>query len=125
MKFASKKLVYVTADSVSDDRPPDGVEFIAIRAALSLAQRTQIQAAIVEIDSKDNSAKARMDLYLMAFNEMAIADWQLVDEDTGKPVPFSKERIGDLDPDQPLVDKALKEFALRNPTLGSRRVRSG
>ena len=115
MKFASKKLVYVTMDGCSDDRPPDGVEFIAIRAALSLAQRTQIQAALVEIDASDNQAKARMDRYLMAFNEMAIADWYLVDEDTGKPVPYSRENIGQLDPNDPLVDKALKEFAQRNP----------
>jgi len=115
MKFASKKLLYVTMETVSEERPADGVEFIAIRAALSLAQRTQIQAAIVEIDG-DSKAKATMDRYLMAFNEMAIADWYLVDEDTGKPAPYSKERIGDLDPQQPLVDKALKEFAARNPT---------
>lgn len=115
MKFASKKLLYVTMETVSEERPLEGVEFIAIRAALSLAQRTQIQAAIVEIDG-DSKAKTTMDRYLMAFNEMAIADWYLVDEDTGKPVPYSKERIGDLDPQQPLVDKALKEFATRNPT---------
>lgn len=115
MKFASKKLIYVTEETTSEERPPEGVEFIAIRAALSLAQRTQIQAAIVEID-EDSKARAHMDRYLMAFNEVAIADWYLIDEDTGKPVPYSRERIGDLDPQQPLVDKALKEFATRNPT---------
>lgn len=114
MRFASKKLLYVTTESVSGDRPAEGVEFIAIRAALSLAQRTQIQAAIVEIDD-DSKAKAHMDRYLMAFNEIAVVDWYLLGED-GAPVPYSREAIGDLDQNDPLVDKALKEFATRNPT---------
>lgn len=125
MRLASKKLVYVTKDGASEERPAEGVEYIAIRAALSLAQRAQMQASLVEIDTKTSETQARMDRYLMAFNEAAIAGWFLIDDETGQPLPFARETIGQLDAADPLVDRALKEFTERNPTLSQGSGASG
>ena len=122
--FASKAVVYVTADAASMDKPPEGVEYIAVRAALSLGQRTEMQASLVEVDTKSGAASPRMDRYLRTFNEMAIAGWYLLDGD-GQPVPFTREAIGDLDPGDPLVDRAMKEFAERNPMSPQKPVSSG
>ena len=110
--FASRKVLYVTLDSVSPEKPEAGGEWIAIRAAVSLGQRTQMQAALFEIDGK-SGAKADMGRYLAAFNHLAIVDWYLVDE--GQVVPCTPENIDGLDAEDPLVDKAMREFAERNP----------
>jgi hypothetical protein len=121
--FASKRALYVTMDGVSSDKPiDDTLEWIAIRATLSLGQRTEMQASVVAIDK--GKAEASLKGYLATFNEFAFVDWRLFD-DAGQPVPFSKQATADLDPAYPLVDKAMAEFATRNPTYARARVQSG
>jgi hypothetical protein len=123
--FASKKVLYVTLNGVTSDKPTDDVtEWIAIRSALSLGQRTEMQAAIVQIDQKSKDTELSLKGYLSTFNEFAFVDWRLFDED-GQPKPFSREAIADLDPAYPLVDKAMAEFAQRNPTYVAPRASNG
>lgn len=114
--FASRAVVYVTGGGVSEVEPAEG-EYIAIKAALSLAEQAELQGAIVGMDEEQKVTMNPTD-YLRRMNEVAIVGWRLIED--GQPVPFSRERIGELDCSDPLVDAALKEFAQRNPT----RVRS-
>lgn len=123
--FASKKVLYVTLDGVSGEKPADDTtEWIAIRSALTLGQRTEMQAAIVELDKNSGETAVSLKGYLNAFNAYSIADWRLFDED-GRPVPFSREAIAELDSAYPLVDLAMKEFAERNPTFVQPRAKNG
>lgn len=113
--FASRELVYVTTGGVSEAKPAEGVEYIAIKAALSLAEQAELQGSIVGMGD-DQKVKMNPADYLKALNQLAIVGWFLLDN--GQPVPFSRERVGELDCADPLVDAALKEFVRRNPTRG-------
>ncbi len=119
--FASRAVVYVTLNGTSETEPPEG-EYIAIKAALSLAEQAELQGSMVGMD-EDQKVKMNPTDYLRRMNEVAIVGWRLFED--GEPVPFSRERIGELDCNDPLVDAALKEFAERNPMRARSSVSAG
>ena len=112
--------VYVSAKGVSDSLPDEGIEYIAIRTDLSLGEMTRLQSLAVSIDKAGNP-EARIEEFLSACNEVAIVDWFLKGRD-GQPVPYSRASVKKLSTNSPLVDQALREFSIRNPTLSRRRT---
>lgn len=107
---------------VSVDERPD--EWIEIKAKLSVADRGRLTDTIMSVNTgSGGQADVQMHAgqYLAAMLVAGIADWRLLD-DAGQPVPFRRELIAELDPDDALVDKALSEITARNPTLGGRQT---
>lgn len=96
-------------------------EHIAIKPKLSVADRGTLTDAIMHIDGavgKDTSVSINAGRYMAAMLEIAVTGWRLLD-DAGAEVPFTRENVAMLDPDDALVDAALKAIAERNPTLSA------
>ena len=123
MGFVSKEPVKVTVE----DRPD---EWIAIKAKMSVGDRGAFSDAIMTVsagvgkDSEDTKVNVKAGQYLAALLRMNIVDWRFLGDD-GQPVPFKRELIADLDPDDTLIDAVLEEIARRNPTLAATRAKSG
>lgn len=112
--FARKSVIYVTADAVLPAKPEAGVQYIAIKSKLSLGEKADLEGALLHIDADAGRPEIRTSTFLRMANRVAIVDWYLLDE-KGQPVPFSPDLIDELDPTDPLVDKALGEWAKVNP----------
>lgn len=106
--FVSKQPVKVAIP----DRPE---EWIEIRAKLSVGDRGRLMDALLSV-GQDSSVEMHAGRYLAAMLEAGVCGWHLLDGD-GQAVPFRHDLVKDLDPDDPLVDKALAEIVARNPTL--------
>jgi hypothetical protein len=113
--FVSKTPVRVEVD----ERPG---EWIEIKPKMSVGDRGRLTDAIMRV-SQGGGGEAAIDMkagqYIGAMLEAGIVNWLLLDEG-GQTVPFKRELIAELDPDDPLVDKALLEITQRNPGLGGR-----
>jgi len=117
--FVSRRAVKVTVE----DRPG---EWIEIKPKLDIDAREALTEKIskVSADGTTTDIQLHPGRYLGAMLEVAVVGWQLLD-DEGQAVPFEGRLIGQLDPEDPLVDQALQEIADRNPTLGTNRAPSG
>jgi len=111
--FVSKQTVRITVD----DKPD---EWIDIKPKLSMGDRAKFQDAVLSAEFSRGGDKAKISMatgqLLSKMLELAITDWKLLD-DEGKQVAFKPSLIARLDPDDPLVDRALAEVTERNPTL--------
>lgn len=65
-------------------------EFVDVRESLSF---TEIEPIALAVDPKNPSASTKMAIPLL---KLAITGWHILD-DNNAPVPYSKDRIGDLD----------------------------
>ena len=121
--FVSKEPVRVTVE----DRPD---EWVAIKPKMSVGDRGTLNDAIMTVsagmgkDDKDTKVNVQAGQYLAAMLRVNIVDWRLLGDD-GQPVPFKRELIADLDPDDTLIDATLGEIARRNPTLRETHAKSG
>lgn len=99
-------------------------EWIEIKAALSVREQNRVKDALLVM--RGDAADERM-VQIGASNqallEAAVVGWCLNDED-GQAVPFKRALIGELDPEDELVDKVLGEIATRFP-LGGRKKSGG
>lgn len=115
---------------VAVDERPD--EWIEIKAKLSVGDRGRLTDAIMSVsmitgkDGKEDVADVAMHAgqYQAALLKAGVVGWRLKGED-GEFVPFDRELIAELDPDDALVDKVLGELAARNPTLNQRQKTPG
>lgn len=78
-----------------------GGEWIDIRAQVSFSQLQDVALDVTE----SSSVKSKLDSAI-GFAKLAIVNWHLLDED-GQEVPYSHEKIGDLDVD---TMRELQEF---------------
>ena len=119
--FVSKQAVRIEID----ERPGEWVE---IKAKLSVGARGKLTDNIMSVKGGKGGNEADVDFhagrYLAATLEASIVDWHLFDED-GKEVPFKRDLIAELDPDDALIDKVLAEINERNPTLGGKKEPDG
>lgn len=101
-------------------------EWIEIKGKMSVGDRGRLTDMIMRV-SQGADGQADIDMhagqYIQAMLEAGIVNWLLLD-DSGQPVPFRRELIAELDPDDPLVDKVLSEITTRNPGLGGRAARN-
>jgi hypothetical protein len=122
--FVTRAPVYVTAEGLEPNRPPDAVQWIAIKRKLSTGDRNQV-LDLVEMHIGGSaqggdklalaSASLKAGQMLSALMHLAIVDWHIHDEE-GHDVPFTAEAVDELDGDDPLVDRMLGEVAALNPT---------
>lgn len=105
--------VYVTAEGVSELRPAEGVEWIAIKTRLSVGDKTRLEAASVGLSADGKSAQMDMEAALLAIYRIFVVDWFVLDGDT--PVPLSAEAFCRLADDDPLAVNAIEEITRRNP----------
>ena len=100
-----------------DEKPGEWVE---IKAKLDVGGRGQLLDAIMRIEPGAGGAETGIEFragqYQGALLGAAVVGWRLLD-DGGQEVPFKPELVGQLDPDDPLVDAVYAEIVRRNPTL--------
>lgn len=121
--------VYVTEGDISEVKPAEGTEYIALKGALSIGEQSQLQAAIMRVRTVAGKSGAignvdldlRMADYMGLLYELYVVDWYLLGAD-GKPVAYAKGKVNTLSSDDPLVDRALAEAARRNPTQRAMRL---
>jgi hypothetical protein len=105
---------------------PDGVQWIAIKPKLGVGDRNILMDVLISIGAvkgaTDTEITARAGAFQFELLRLSIVDWNLLDE-AGQPIPFAWDKIRDLDPDDPLVEKVADEVVSRNP-FGQRK-RSG
>ena len=109
---------FVPTEPVRVSLPDDPDEWIAIRQKLSMGEKTALEASMIRMRQTDGKSDlqvtADVECFLRLQMEMFVVDWHLTGPD-GEPVPFARERIGDLDDDDPLVELAVREIASRTP----------
>ena len=119
--FVSKQPVRVTVE----ERPD---EWIDLKPSLSLGDWAKFQDAVLkaEFQRGDDEAKISMAAGQLTFRmlELSVVDWRLLDE-AGALVPFKRDKIADLDQDDPLVDAAIAKVVERNPTLSGKDATTG
>ncbi len=117
--FVSKEPVRVTLENRPD-------EWVAIKPKMSVGDRGTLSDAIMVVSAtgKETNVNVKAGQYLAAMLRVNIMDWRILGDD-GQPVPFKRELIADLDPDDTLIDAALGEIARRNPTLTETPAKSG
>ena len=117
--FVSKEPVKVTIESRPD-------EWVAIKPKMSIGDRGTLSDAIMMVSAtgKETNVNVKAGQYLAAMLRVNIVDWRFLGED-GQPVPFKRELIADLDPDDTLIDAVLGEITRRNPTLAATPATSG
>lgn len=114
-RFVDKSEVsYVCEDGSIQDTAPAQGEYMVIRKRLNVAEENILQGAAIAID-KGNDLTLNVSRFLLTLEELFIADWRLLDAG-GAEVKFEHAKIKNLDPNDPLVEAALTEIALRNPT---------
>lgn len=110
-----------------DDAQPDG-DWIAIKPKLGFGDRNILTDVLVEIGAVKGASQTEITARAGAFQtellRLSIVDWHLVDGD-GQPVPFAWDKIRELDPDDPLVERVADEVLLRNPFGRTRTPGSG
>ncbi len=104
-------------------------EWIEIKPQLSVGEKNMLHDVMLQVGGmaggKDKQGsneteievRAKSGEYLTRLLEVGITGWKLLD-DAGKFIDFKRERIRDLDADDPLVDKVLMELVQRNPFKG-------
>ncbi len=112
--------VYVTAESVSEIRPAEGVEWIAIKTRLSVGDKTRLEAASVGLGADGKSVRMDIEAALRAIYEVFLLDWYVLDGD--QPVPLSIAAFCRLADDEPLAARAIEEITRRNPFGGKTSV---
>jgi len=86
-------------------------EWWEIKAKLSVSDRERVMDSLFEVRMSDDEASDRVYVIrgLGALRKVATVGWQLFD-DEGEVIPFDRNLIDDLDPDDPiteLVDDAI------------------
>ena len=118
--FASRSRVRVATE--------DGSEWIEVKAKLSAGDRERFANEVYKLreDSGGREYDISVGTAARLIMSLSFTDWLLLDEgENPQPVPFSREAISDLDPDWPIVDKALTKVAELNPTFAGQGVRTG
>ena len=117
--FVSKEPFRVTVE----DRPD---EWVAIKPKMSVGDRGTLSDAIMTVSTagKETNVSVKAGQYLAAMLRVNVVDWRILGDD-GQPVPFKRELIADLDPDDTLIDAVLGEIARRNPTLTETPAKGG
>lgn len=110
---------FVSTEPVVIKLHDDDREWISIKPRLSAGEKNALYDAVLDVDvpkgkDAEMDMKMKYGAYLTKLMTVAITGWCLLD-DKGQEVPFKRERIENLDPDDPLVDKVLQEIAKRNP----------
>jgi hypothetical protein len=105
--------VYVTVDSVSETKPADGAEWIAIKTRLSVGDKTKLEAASVGLSADGKTAQLNVEAALRAIYEVFLLDWRVLDGE--REVPLSIEAFCRLADDEPLAVAAIEEITRRNP----------
>lgn len=111
--------VYVTLEDALPTPPEPPTQWIAVRTSLTLGEYTRLQGMLVGID-KARKPQLNVTEYLRAVHEIAFVDWYLLGRN-GQPVPFSKAQLQKINVNHPLAQRALEEFARRNPSLSQAR----
>lgn len=97
-------------------------EYIEIKTQLSVGEQNRVKDALMaqrDMGTDDAEVKFRFGSYNQILLETAVVGWRLLNEE-GESVPFKKELIADMDPNDELVDRVLGEIAERYPFLGKR-----
>jgi len=83
-------------------------EWWEVKLKLSVGDRTRIQDELLDLRIGAIESGPDDKIYMMralgAVRKVATVDWRLFDDD-GKVVPFERELIDELDPDDPIVQK--------------------
>jgi len=108
--------VYVTVDGVSETKPADGGEWIAIKTRLSVGDKTRLEAASVGLSADGKTAQMNVLAALRAVYEVFLLDWRVLKGTTE--VPLSIEAFCDLADDEPLAVATIEEITRRNPFPG-------
>lgn len=117
--FVKKATVRITV-------PEREGEYIEIKAQLSVGEKNRVSDALMaqrDMGTDDAEVKFRFGSYNQILLETAVVGWRLLNEES-ESVPFKRELIADLDPEDDLVDKVLGEIATRYPLLGKRQKES-
>lgn len=113
--FVSKESVRVKADD-------DSGEWIDVKPKLSVGDREKILNRSYRGMGKKQTIT--VGTATTAIMETGFVDWFLKDNN-GNAVPFSKANIQYLDPDYPLIDKAIDMIGELNPTLSGQTEMNG
>lgn len=105
---------FVTKESVRVSADDDSGEWIEVKPKLSVGDREKILNRSYQGMGKKQTVT--VGTATTAMMEVAFTSWYLLD-DNGDAVPFSKAAIKNLDPDYPLIDKAIERIGELNPTL--------
>jgi hypothetical protein len=113
--FAGNAVVYVTYDALLDSEPLEPTEYIAIKRWVSLSEKHELQGRALALDAEHGDITLQVQAFLNRQAQIAIVGWRLYED--GKPVPFSRDKIKDLNANDELVQRALEEFTRLNPSL--------
>ena len=108
---------------VKDERidVTEGENTIIIRGKMGFGLYSTVQGAgyrlRYDVDTGETAASFDMGEYNQALMVHNVLGWRgpAFLDDQGNPVPCTKETILQLDPNEPLVQKALDEITARNP----------
>lgn len=104
------------------NQPPvavqDGPNTIYVKAKMDFGTKTAVMDALQELTTRDGTTPnvaLHFGAYQVALLQHNVTGWS---GPAFQGVPCTPDMIARLDPDEPLVQKALEEIARRNPMSG-------